>query len=452
MESKMAPNMAPNASPGKNKVGTRRVNNKPMLIALFVISAFVLMMLIVANDKANKAKNEVNIETPVIVSSNSSSFAQELVSYHNGIIPEEKPKLIEHDNIVSEPKAQSLDLDLPPNPSTSFQPYFTQKDVYIDPEKERIQMAKMQMFEQSLRAKTAINIVAPASSGTKNYSSSSGHLSRDEMLSKIASVRQKINTNNNSGDLTEEYKKRMEMLKNSSILNDLGAGLESSGDVFTSSMESKNSARSTSKWKIDSEIEIPSSPYELRSGFIIPGTLISGINSELPGEIVAQVSQNVYDTATGRYLLIPQGTRINGKYSSEVSFGQARIMIAWERIIFPDGKALDIGGMPGTDSAGYSGFNDKVNNHYLRIFGSAVLLSGISAGITYNQDKYSSDDKSARGALSEALGQQLGQTAMQMINKNMNVSPTLEIRPGYRFNIVVTKDISFSKPYQAFDY
>lgn len=445
-------NMHPNASPGKNKVGTRRVNSKPMLIAIIVIGAFVLMMLFVANDKANEA-NEVNIESPVVVSSNSTSFAQELVGSHDGIIPEEKPKLNDYNNDALGSKvAVQIEnvpaLDSPPSPS--FQPYVSQQNVY-DPEKERIDMAKMQMFEQSLRAKTSINIVAPASSGTKNYSSSSGNLSRDEMLSKIAAVRQKINTSGGSGDLTEEYKKRVEMLKNSSILSDFDGGSESSGDIFVSSAEGKtNSTRN--KWKIDSELEVPSSPYELRSGFIIPGTLISGINSELPGEIVAQVSQNVYDTATGRYLLIPQGARINGRYNSEVSFGQERIMIAWERIIFPDGRALDIAGMPGADSAGYSGFNDMVNNHYLRIFGSAVFLSGITAGITYNQDKHSSDDKSASGALSEALGQQLGQTAMQMISKNMNVSPTLEVRPGYRFNIIVTKDVSFSKPYQSFDY
>ncbi|WP_304363966.1 TrbI/VirB10 family protein, partial [Gilliamella sp. HK2] len=98
-----------------------------------------------------------------------------------------------------------------------------------------------------------------------------------------------------------------------------------------------------------------------------------------------------------------------------------------------------------------SGLNDMVNNHYMRIFGSAVLLSGVTAGISHSQNKHN-DDRSASGALSEALGQQLGQTTMQLINKNMNVAPTIEVRPGYRFNIVVTKDMVFSKPYKSFDY
>jgi len=188
----------------------------------------------------------------------------------------------------------------------------------------------------------------------------------------------------------------------------------------------------------------------------VAATLISGINSDLPGQIMAQIAQNVFDTATGKYLLLPQGSRLVGSYSSDVAYGQARVLVAWQRIVFPDGKAMDIGSMPGADGVGYAGFKDQVNNHYLRLFGSALLMSAVTAGISYSQQQNQTQTPygtpSASSAMSEALGQQLGQVTAQLIAKNMNIAPTLEIRPGYRFNVIVTKDMTFSKPYQSFDY
>lgn len=171
---------------------------------------------------------------------------------------------------------------------------------------------------------------------------------------------------------------------------------------------------------------------------------------------MAQVSQDVYDTPTGRYLLIPQGSRLVGSYSSDVAYGQSRVLVAWQRIVFPDGKAMDIGSMPGGDQAGYSGFKDKVNNHYVRLFGSALLMSAVTAGVSLSQDNSNNSgfgqETTASSAMSEALGQQLGQVTAQLISKNLNIAPTLEIRPGFRFNVIVTKDLTFSKPYKSFDY
>lgn len=209
------------------------------------------------------------------------------------------------------------------------------------------------------------------------------------------------------------------------------------------------------KWLLPNSLEAPQTPYELRTGGIIPGLMISGINSELPGQIMGQVSQDVYDTATGKYLLIPQGTRVIGQYANHIVYGQSAVLIAWQRLIFPDGRALDIETMPGADSAGYAGFRDQVDNHYAKIFGSALLMSLISAGVAYGQDVTQGQGgpfapPTVSGELSQALGQQLGQTTTQLITKNLNVAPTLNIRPGYRFNIMVTKDLVFSKPYQPF--
>ena len=211
------------------------------------------------------------------------------------------------------------------------------------------------------------------------------------------------------------------------------------------------------RWLLNEQTTAPHSPYELRAGWVIPGVMISGINSDLPGQIVGQVSQDVYDTATGKYLLIPHGTRLVGTYSSDVAYGQEGVMIAWQRLVFPDGKSLDLSSMPGADMAGYSGFRDQTNNHYLRIFGNAFLLSGITAAVGYSQsrDQNSNSTNQApnmNSELSSSLGQVFGQVIAQVVQKNLNIAPTLEIRPGYRFNVTVTKDLVFKKPYQSFDY
>lgn len=185
----------------------------------------------------------------------------------------------------------------------------------------------------------------------------------------------------------------------------------------------------------------PFSEFELKAGWIIPAILITGINSDLPGEILAQISQNIYDTATGKHLLIPQGSKVVGSYSSNIVYGQKRILVAWNKIIFPNGDTLNLLNMQGTSTDGYSGFKDKVNNHYFRIFGSALLLSSITAGISLADKSDEHETETAADKAMSAAINQIGQVATEMIKKNMNIAPTLEIRPGYKFNIFVTKDI-----------
>ena len=132
---------------------------------------------------------------------------------------------------------------------------------------------------------------------------------------------------------------------------------------------------------LPNQVVAPRSYYELKRGSVIPATLITGINSDLPGRITAQVSQNVYDSATGYRLLIPQGTKLMGRYDSKISFGQSRVLVIWTDIIFPNGSTLQIGGMAGTDAEGYGGFTDQVDNHYFKTFGSAILLAIIGTGM-----------------------------------------------------------------------
>lgn len=185
--------------------------------------------------------------------------------------------------------------------------------------------------------------------------------------------------------------------------------------------------------------------YELKRGSVIPATLITGINSDLPGRITAQVSQNVYDSATGHRLLIPQGTKLFGRYDSKVSFGQSRVLVVWTDIIFPNGSTLQIGGMAGTDAKGYGGFKDKVDNRYLKTFGSAILLAIIGTGMDMAVPESSTlaTQDTASDAARRNFAETFGRVAERTINKNLDVQPTLEIRPGYKFNVLVDQDVIF---------
>lgn len=193
------------------------------------------------------------------------------------------------------------------------------------------------------------------------------------------------------------------------------------------------------------------SPFELKRGSVIPATLVTGINSDLPGRITAQVSQNVYDSATGHRLLIPQGAKLFGRYDSKVSFGQSRVLVVWSDVIFPNGSTLQIGGMAGTDAQGYGGFKDRVDNHYLKTFGSAVMIALIGTGIDMaapNQSSTFTIRDTASDAARRNFAETFGRVADRTIQRNMDVQPTLEIRPGYKFNVLVDQDMIFPGPYR----
>lgn len=196
---------------------------------------------------------------------------------------------------------------------------------------------------------------------------------------------------------------------------------------------------------------VPSlSAYELKRGSIIPATLVTGLNSDLPGRISAQVSQNVYDSATGYRLLIPQGAKLFGRYDSKVSFGQERVLVIWTDLIFPNGVTLQIGGMAGADVEGYGGFNDTVDRHLWRTFGSAALAAIIGTGIDLSMPQSSTlaNQHTASDAARRNFAESFGRVAEQTIMKNLNVQPTLKIRPGYKFNVMVDQDMIFPGAYR----
>src|SRR5579863_897570 len=193
----------------------------------------------------------------------------------------------------------------------------------------------------------------------------------------------------------------------------------------------------------------PLTRYEIKAGWDIPATLEQMVNSDLPGEIKALVRSNVYDTATGRYLLIPQGSRLIGTYSHRVAYGQRGIQVIWTRLIYPDGASINLQGMIGQDAQGQSGFRDQVDNHYARLISFAILTSAFSAGIELSQNQQTSSFAypSTSQIATQALGQQLGELGMEVTRRNLDIQPTIKIRVGYRFNVRVNKDIAFEEPY-----
>ena len=189
--------------------------------------------------------------------------------------------------------------------------------------------------------------------------------------------------------------------------------------------------------------EAPRSAYELRAGAVIPAIMIGGVNSDMPGQLQAQVSANVYDTATGTRILIPQGSKLLGTYDFRVTTGQERVLVAWTRIVYPDASAIDIGRMPGADEGGYGGLHDQVNDHFWKVWSNALFLSAFSAGIQLSQggNNNTTNGLNATQTVAASTGQQMGQLGMEIARRNLQIQPTLEIRPGYRFVVQVTKDI-----------
>jgi type IV secretion system protein VirB10 len=330
-----------------------------------------------------------------------------------------------------------VDDDNPPRPpprrqdgASSSMPAASTED---DERKERLAALR-----RALAAPTAVEIKRERESATNDNTT-------QELLAGL----QKARANDLPVmDPAAAYRRALELAQGADAQQTHGAAKDGSSSRAKSPTEQAG-AETKDRFRLDSALERPRSQFVVQAGAVIPATLISAVNSELPGPIIAQTAQAVYDSPTGAHLLIPQGAKLFGEYSSDVAFGQSRLLIAWQRITMPNGSTIDIGSMPGTDGVGRVGFEDQVDNHYFRLFASALLLSGVTAGVALSQESGSNPDRVTAGsAMSQAVGQQLGQVSAQLIQKNMNIAPTVEIRPGYRFNIVATKDVVFPAPYR----
>lgn len=186
------------------------------------------------------------------------------------------------------------------------------------------------------------------------------------------------------------------------------------------------------------------SPHVVQSGSIIPAALITGIRSDLPGQITAQVTQNVYDSPTGRILLIPQGSRLIGEYDSDVAAGQNRVLLAWDRLILPGGHSILLDRLPGADAAGMAGLEDRTDYHWGNMFRAALISTLLGAGT----ELVASDDSDLVRALRFGTQDTVNQTGRQVVQRQLNVPPTLTVRPGFALRIIVTRDLIL-EPFQT---
>ncbi len=191
-------------------------------------------------------------------------------------------------------------------------------------------------------------------------------------------------------------------------------------------------------------LEEPVSPYVVMAGAVIPASLVTGVNSDLPGTVIAQVTENVYDTPTGRHLLIPQGARLIGAYDSVVAFGQERALLAWWRIVFPDGASMVLDNLPATDASGYAGLEDEVDHHTWRLLQGVALstLLGVGTELTFDDE---SDLVRAMREAAQSSGDQAGQ---RIVNRALSIQPTITIRPGWPLRVIVHRDLVL-RPYQS---
>ncbi len=386
-------NQAP--QPAGKPYSVRRVNNVPLLIGFLLVAAFVAIVFLVVlpgNDSARK-------ETKTKIVSSEGEAAAINAGAPTGFVPARSGETPS----AAVPTPQPVAYRLPIAPAVS-QP--TPDD-------------RLATLKEALSFRTGtVNIEHPVGYQAPAPTPTPQPVQPPPPPENYAGLLQRVHALMQNG--TPEEKKEATSLENALASANYGAD-------------------NPDRWYSPNQVENPVR-YQLRAGFVIPAVLLSGVNSEVPGTIIAQVAQDVYDSATGADLLIPQGSRLIGSYSANVKYGQSRLFVVWQRIIFPDGRALDVGGEPGTDSAGYAGFKDQVDSHWLRIFGGAALMSAISAGVAYSQDRNQGNSNyyappSFSDEISQAVGQQFGQAAAQLLQKNLDIAPTLKIRPGYRFSV-----------------
>lgn len=192
-------------------------------------------------------------------------------------------------------------------------------------------------------------------------------------------------------------------------------------------------------------LQTPVSPYQLMAGSVIAASLITGINSDLPGLVVAQVTENAYDTVTGRTLLLPQGSRLIGTYDSVVAFGQSRALLVWRRIVLPDGSSIEIDNLPATDAAGYAGLEDEVDHHTWRLLKGVALSTLLGVG---TQLSIGSNQSDLVRAIQQSTQQNAATAGRRITEKNLNIQPTITVRPGIPLRIIVHKDLVL-KPWRG---
>lgn len=189
------------------------------------------------------------------------------------------------------------------------------------------------------------------------------------------------------------------------------------------------------------ELQSPRSPYQLMAGTVIPAALLTVVNSDLPGQVIASVTEQVYDSVTGRHLLIPQGSRLIGQYDSQIAYGQRRVLLVWTRLIRPDGSSLVLDRLPATDAAGQAGVEDAVDWHWRRIVAGAALSTLIGVGAELAAPDRSNADGRIVIATRESVQETVNQVGQQVTGRNLDLQPTLTVRAGFPVRVMVSRDL-----------
>jgi type IV secretion system protein TrbI len=191
-------------------------------------------------------------------------------------------------------------------------------------------------------------------------------------------------------------------------------------------------------------VQAPASPYILQAGAVIAAALVTGLRSDLPGQVTAQVTEDVYDSPTGKTLLIPQGARLVGQYDAQIAFGQSRALLVWNRLIMPNGRSIVLERQPGADAEGYAGLEDEVDNHWGMLFKAAILSTLLSVG---SEAGTSDTENSLVQAIREGASNSFSQVGQQVVGRSLNIQPTITIRPGFPVRVLVTHDLVL-EPYR----
>jgi type IV secretion system protein VirB10 len=186
----------------------------------------------------------------------------------------------------------------------------------------------------------------------------------------------------------------------------------------------------------------PASRYLVQAGTVIPAALITGIRSDLPGQVTAQVTEHIYDSPTGKYLLVPQGSKLIGVYDSQISFGQDRVLLVWTRLIMPNGRSIVLDRQPGADTQGFAGLEDEVDHHWGRLFAAAALSTVLGVGSELGA---TNNDSAILTALRRGSTDSLNQTGQQVVRRNLNIQPTITIRPGFPVRVIVNRDLVLAR-------
>ncbi len=420
------PHTSPHKLEIKTNIKTTTINKKIKLLVFLIISVSFSLIVYGIISKSNKEKLQLTNQS----SSNhkleaATDFAKIIYKdVPNGSYRQQQPlekeinqSQVDHSNISSSPN---------PNANNSNQ---------VDQLKAELskQLAQTR-FQDALKARSAKvssdGFGGGVNADTANVSSSDNNATINHLPSSY--------NNHRAGDSYKDLAQMQNMMSDQNKQIRKEKFLKEAGNNDDSYLPSL--------------LSTPISPYEVKAGGVIPAIMISGINSNLPGQIMAQVRENIYDSVTGDYLLIPQGAKLIGNYDSQVAYGQERVLVVWNRLIMPNGSSLDLKGMTGSDLKGYAGFADLVDHHYFRTFSSAIMMSVISTGTQVTSSKQATTNENERSVKDTAIsniGNQMAQTSAAIMNKNLNVQPEIKIRPGYLFNVMINRDLILPSPYIA---